>query len=127
MIKVIASDRLSNPIDSRTDEAISEPFTVSNKPPNVAAFEKTLTVQVDKSARMEGVAYHDLVGIAGVQYKVGPEDWASAAATDGIFDSQFEPFVITTQPLAKGEHTIEVKAIDRAGNSATTKTTVKIK
>jgi len=126
LIKVVGSDALGNPTDPLTDEEISEPLIVSNKSPKVAAFKKTMTVQADKTARLEGVAYHELVEIAGVQYKVGSDDWAAAAATDGIFDSLIEPFAITTQPLTSGEHTVEVKAIDEAGNSATTKLTVKV-
>lgn len=126
LVKVVASDRISNPTDALTAEAISEPIVLSNKAPRVSAFKKTITIQSDNSARIEGVAYHDFVGLAGVQYKVDADDWAAAAATDGIFDSKFETFVITTQPLSKGDHIMEVKAVDQAGNAATTKVTVKV-
>ena len=126
LIKVVASDRLSNPIDALTGEAVCEPIIVTNKAPKVFAFKKTLTVRPDKSATVEGFARQELVGIAGVQYKTGTSEWAAAAAADGIFDSNFEAFTIMTQPLKKGEHVIEVKALDQAGNSATTKVTAKV-
>lgn len=126
LIKVVASDRVSNPADTLTAEAISEPIILSNGLPRVRAFTKTITVQSDNSARIEGSAYHNFVGLAGVQYKVGSGDWAAAAASDGIFDSMFETFVITTQPLSKGSHTVEVKAVDQAGNAATTEVNVKV-
>ncbi len=109
-----------------TDEVVSESITVTNQAPEVVVFKKTLTVQADKSVSVEGFARQDLVGVAGVQYRIGSDDWASAAASDGIFDSGFEAFTITTQPLGEGEHTIEVKAINQAGNSATTEVTAKI-
>jgi len=126
LIKVVASDRLSNPVDALTGEAVCEPIVVTNKAPEVFAFKKTLTVLADKSVTLEGFARQELVGIAGVQYKTGSSEWAAAAASDGIFDSNFEAFTITTQPLKKGEHVIEVKALDQAGNSATTKVTAKV-
>jgi len=126
LIKVVGSDRLCNPSDPLQGEVICDPITVCNKPPKVVAFKKTLTVQADKSVRVEGVAYHDMVGIAGVQYKVASEDWAAAAPSDGIFDTPFETFVITTRPLPKGNHKLDVKAIDQAGNAATTKVKVKV-
>lgn len=121
LVKIVASDRISNPVGALTDEAISDPITVTNSAPKVIAFKKTLTIQADKSVRIEGFATQDITGIAGVQYRIDSDDnWASAAASDGIFDSGFESFVVTTQSLSKGEHTIEIKAIDQAGNAATT-------
>ncbi|MBP6963465.1 MAG: hypothetical protein KBC96_03565 [Armatimonadetes bacterium] len=125
-VKVVASDRTSSPTDAMTAEAISEPIIVCNKLPRVTAFKKTMTVLSDSSARIEGAAYHDLVGIAGVQYKVDTGDWAAAAPDDGIFDSTFESFAVTTQVLVKGAHTVEIKAVDQAGNATTTKVTVNV-
>jgi len=37
---------------------------------------------------------------------------------DGIFDSEMESFSITSIPVAKGSHKLELKAINGAGNSA---------
>lgn len=126
LVKVVASDRLSNPTDIMTGEAITDPIVLSNKTPRVSAFKKTITVQADRSAKIEGAAYHESMGLAGVQFKVDSADWAAAAANDGIFDSTFETFVITTQPLSVGNHTVEVKVVDQAGNAATSKVTVKV-
>ncbi|MDH7480822.1 MAG: SpoIVB peptidase S55 domain-containing protein [Armatimonadota bacterium] len=126
LIKIVASDRTSNPIDPLTVEAISEPFIVTNKAPKVYAFKKTLTILADRSVRVEGVTFHDVVGVAGVQFKVDSGDWMAAAASDGIFDTQFETFVVVTQPLDKGKHTVEIKSIDQAGNAASTKLEVEI-
>lgn len=126
IVKVVGSDTISNPVDAMTGETVSEAITVCNKKPKVVGFKKTITVQPDKSVKFDGFAQQDLVGIAGVQYRIGTGDWISAAASDGIFDSGFEAFTVTTQPLAKGEYTIEVKAIDQAGNSTMSKLTAKV-
>lgn len=127
MFKVVGSDRLSNPAGALTDEAISRPVFVCNKSPRLVAFKSTLTVQADKSVKIEGSSHQDLIGIAGVQYKIDKEnDWAAAAPNDGIYDSGFEGFTIVTQPLGIGLHTIEIKSIDQAGNSASTKIDVKV-
>ena len=122
----MASDKLSNPTGALTGESVSEPLVVSNKPPTVLLFKKDITVQPDKSVKLEGAGFHSMIGIAGVQYRVGNGDWTAAAADDGIFDTAFESFSIVTQPLPKGSHTIEVKAIDQAGNSASAKVSVKV-
>lgn len=127
MIKVVVSDRSSNPVGYMTEEKAAGPITVSNKPPQVYAFEKELNIKDDHSVTFSGYACHDVIAIAGVQYKVGNGDWMAAAASDGMFDWMSEPFEIETQPLAKGKHTIEVKAIDAAGNSAITKVTVEVR
>ena len=126
MLKVVGSDKAANPTDALTGEAISDPITVCNKPPKISAFKKTVTVQADKSVTLEGFALQDVIGIAGVQYRIGTGDWASAIPSDGMFDSGFEAFTIKTDPLEKGDYTIEVKAISEAGKSAATKLPVKI-
>lgn len=127
MIKVVVSDRASNPVGYLTDEKIVGPITVSNKPPQIYVFKKDIKVNDDRSVTFSGYAYHDTIALAGVQYKVGNDDWMAAAASDGMFDSMSEPFVIETQQLAKGKHEVEVKAIDTAGNSATAKVTVEVR
>ena len=126
LIKVVASDRVSNAVGSLTDEKVVGPVTVANKPPRVVAFQKSLKVNPDGTAKVDGYAYDNLVPLAGVQYKVDTGDWMAAAADDGIFDSPSEAFTITTQALAKGKHTIEVKAINAAGSSATAKVTADV-
>ena len=126
LIKIVGSDKLSNPTDAMTSEAVTEPIVVVNKAPKILTLKKTVTVQADKSVRLEGIAWQRMVGITGVQYKVDSGDWTAAAASDGIFDTQLEGFVLTTEKQNKGDHTIEIKVIDQAGNSATTKVKAKV-
>ncbi len=127
MIKVVATDRVSNASGFQTGEKVVGPVVVANTPPRVSVFKKTVTVAVDGTVSVEGYAYGNNVALAGVQFKVDSGDWMSASATDGIFDTTSEAFTITTDALSKGAHTIEVKAIDAAGNSAADKVTANVK
>ena len=127
MVKVVVSDRLSNPVDALTGEAVSEPFTVVNKAPKLSLLKRTLSIEPDNGAKVQGFASQDLIAITGVQYRIDSTgDWTAAAPDDGIFDSSLESFTIKTLPLEKGEHTLEVKAIDQAGNSTTATLKVKV-
>jgi len=126
MIKVVASDRVSNGEGYLTAEKVSEPFVVANKPPRLILFAKSLAVQPDKSVLLSGYTYSKLAEIAGVQYRIDGGDWMAAAPDDGIFDSTAEQFTVRTLALEPGERTIEVKAVDAAGNAATASTKVKI-
>lgn len=126
VLKVVASDKTSNPSGALTAEKISDQIVVENKPPMVLLFNKTLTIQSDKSVKVEGMAWQRLVFIANAQYRVDAGPWIAVAASDGIFDSRMEGFTVTTAPLTKGDHSVEVKVYDAAGNTATQKKPVKI-
>lgn len=126
VIKVVASDKPGNPEDALSGDDVSDEFTVCNTPPNLNVFSKTITVGSDNAVTAEGLAYHGMIAVAGVQYRVDGGDWTAVAASDGIFDSGSEPFVIRTEPLSKGSHKVDVKAVDEAGNSKETKFDVKV-
>lgn len=125
-IKIVASDRASNAVGFLTNEKVVGPVIVSNKPPKVDVYKSQIKVNGDRSVNFNGSAYHESAAIAGVQYKVDSGDWMATAATDGMFDSISEQFEVVTQPLDMGKHTIEVKAIDAAGNSSSTKVVLDI-
>ncbi|MEN6521019.1 MAG: SpoIVB peptidase S55 domain-containing protein [Armatimonadota bacterium] len=116
-IKVVASDRVSNAVGFLTGEKVVGPIIVSNRPPKVEVLKKDAKIGSDRSVSFNGSAYNDSIAIAGVQYRIDNGDWMAAAAADGIFDSPTEPFVVVTQPVDLGKHTVEVKVIDAAGNS----------
>ncbi|MHB0999501.1 MAG: SpoIVB peptidase S55 domain-containing protein [Armatimonadota bacterium] len=126
LIKVVCSDKLSNPVDPLSAEAISDTVAIINKAPKLFVFKKSMTVQADKSVKIDGAAYQDLAAVTGIQYKVDSGDWTAAVPSDGIYDTVFEAFSIVTQPLDTGDHAIEIKAIDQAGGSATSKIPVKV-
>lgn len=69
------------------------------------------------TVRMDGVAYHlRNQAITQVQYRIDGGVWERAEATDGAFDSDYEPFVLPLASLGPGVHLIEARAVDVAGN-----------
>ena len=129
LLKVTASDRPSNAQSALTGEKVSGEFRIANRPPTLVLFRRALTVLADRSVRVEGIALHGgSVAVRGVQYRVdGTGEWLTASAQDGIFDSNSEPFVVVTEPLASGSHRIEVQAQDEAGNTAVQTATVTVR
>jgi hypothetical protein len=100
---------------------------VANTLPRVSAFQKELKINTDKTVTVNGYAYHNTIPLSGVQFRIDDNgDWMAAAATDGMFDSLSEAFIVSTLPLKTGKHTINIKAIDAAGNSADTNVTADI-
>ena len=125
-IKVVASDRTSNAIDPRSEDVISEPFVVCNTAPKVTLYARAVEVKGAGSATIKGAASSKLVEVTGVQYRVDGGAWAAAAPADGVFDSPYEQFTITTDSLAVGDHKVEAEAIDAAGNASTATVDVKV-
>jgi len=125
--KVIASDRPSNAVGALSAEAISETVTICNTPPVIVMLADTQKIGGDGSVAIEGVALQREVPITAVQFRVDGGDWLAAAPADGIFDSTMERFRIQTGPLAKGAHSIEVKAFNAAGGTSTEKRSVEVK
>lgn len=126
LIKVVASDKTSNPVGALTDEKVVGPLIVANKPPTLFAFKKDITINPDNSVSVDGYTF-DLIPISGVQYKIDDGEWQAAEPKDGIFDSTAEPYMVNTAVLEKGNHTIEIMSINAVGMSTTTKVTAEIK
>jgi hypothetical protein len=119
LVRVVASDKLANPTEPQTGEQVSAPFRIVNKAPTVTV-SGSPNVQTDRTVKMEGTAAHPSEAqIRAVQYRVNNGEWASARATDGIFDSRTESWAIQTAVLPSGSHTIEIQAVDEAGNAQT--------
>lgn len=114
LIKVVASDRASNPANAHTVEQIVGPIFICNTPPRLTLANDPL-VMPDRTVHLNGETAAG-IPISGVDYRVDKAEWVSAAAQDGIFDSERERFEIRTPPLEAGEHTLEVRAVDAAGN-----------
>ncbi len=69
---------------------------------------------------INGTAYHLEGGtVASVEYRINGGDWQPAGAQDGDFDSDYEPFTISTDSLAAGTYLIEARAADGEGNTET--------
>lgn len=121
-IKVTASDRPSEPVDTMHGDSQSGVFTVDNTAPVLKV--DPAAIAADKTVTIDGVATSGLAFVKAVQFDVDGGDSMSAAANDGLFDSSNEPFTITTIPLASGSHKVDITAFDWAGN--TTSTTVNV-
>ena len=118
-IRVIASDKPSNPADALTAQSISSPFQVANTPPTLTL--GAYTLNPDKTATIHGVAQTKTAFVRAVQGRIDNGDFVAALADDGLFDSTREPFTVTIGPFSPGPHTIEVQVIDQAGNYTGTK------
>ncbi|HLJ56907.1 MAG TPA: hypothetical protein VKT77_17840, partial [Chthonomonadaceae bacterium] len=125
-LKVIASDRLSNPTDPLTATAISEPFTIANALPKIG-ISGTPVVAADRTVTIRGIASQALVGVVAVQVRVDGGDWIAAVPQDGLFDGPREPFQFVSAPLTPGKHTLDVEAFNAAGQKALEKVEVVVR
>ncbi|MBM3131268.1 MAG: hypothetical protein FJ009_21925 [Chloroflexi bacterium] len=56
--------------------------------------------------------------ITQVRYRVDYGAWSNATANDGAFNSYTESFKLTTAPLTRGTHTVEIRGLNSVGNYA---------
>jgi sugar lactone lactonase YvrE len=118
LVKVVATDRASNPTEPLSVEKVSEPVIVVNQPPVVFVMTSDLSYTPEKQAVVVGLSRSHRISLKGAQYRVDDGDWNAIDAADGIWDSAMEPWRITTESLKPGEHTLQVKTVDAAGNAA---------
>jgi len=113
-LKIVAKDELDNAAeDVLSVERISPEFYVDNTPPRVSALKVSVK---GKKAEVRGEAQDATGNILEVEYAVDDKDWKRAAAVDGIFDSPKEEFLVQTDELDSGLHTIAVRAFDSEKN-----------
>jgi hypothetical protein len=105
-------------MEPQTDEVISDPVVVANRPPRVVCFSRSTKVGADRKALVAGIA-ESRVPIQGAQYRLNGGDWTALAPSDGIWDGRFESWSLTTAALPSGRQRLELKLVDVAGNVAT--------
>jgi hypothetical protein len=123
-IRIIVSDAAANPPGSGfTGQKESAPFDVDNTPPSVS----------DVGARVAGKAVDvqatvtDASSVIGeTAYAVDAGDWTVILPEDGIADSTKESYRFSVTGLAAGEHSVVIRARDRAGNVSAGKAVVTI-
>lgn len=125
LIRVVATDKASNPSEPLTAVAVSEPFIVSNEAPQLFVFERGIAVDAGKNAAITGFSA-GRVSLKGAQYRLGTGDWFAIDPEDGLWDSAFETFRFTVPGCPSGEQTLEVRLVDAAGNASTSKVKFKV-
>lgn len=126
LVKVIGSDKTSNASSALTAEAISEPFTVCNSAPKLTLLKSSTEVKASGSATISGSAASKKLEIVGVQFRVDGGSWMAVTPDDGVFDSDYEAFKVTTDNLSAGKHKVEVQAVDSAGNASNSSVDVSV-
>ncbi|MCS7253456.1 MAG: SpoIVB peptidase S55 domain-containing protein [Armatimonadota bacterium] len=117
-LRVIVSDRISNPVDAEQAERIVYPIVVDNTPPEIwypAPGEK-LTEPPKKLKCYDATTF-----IASAEYRVDGGEWIAAACSDGVFDSKVEDVLVDISRLPAGKHSLELRVRDGAGNERVTK------
>lgn len=123
LIKVMASDKLSNPSDlALSGEDISEPFTIDNTAPTIV--ELKANPIADAKFEVGAIAEDKTSYISEAQYSVDAGEWQLVFPTDQIFDQNREHFSFTTKTLEKGEHSIVLRVSDGEKNATSAKIVV---
>jgi len=126
LIKVVASDRLSNPPHlALSAEKTSRPFVVDNTPPQVGRLkiEQLPEGRIVVSGELEDATSP----LKKAEYSIDSGEWLVIFPTDGIFDSKKESFRFATEALSQGEHTLVIRATDFRNNVGTGKAVVQLK
>jgi hypothetical protein len=96
---------------------------VDNTPPVVSDLKARLN---GRSAEIS-VAVTDSFSVVGeTAYSIDAGDWTLVVPEDGIADSTREAYRFSTKELSQGEHSVVVRARDRAGNVSAGKVIVRV-
>ena len=116
-IRVRASDAPGNAVGEELEaEAVSEPFTVDNAPPQVTALDLRGEA---RAVALSGRAEDAQSILVRVDVAVDEEDWREVAPEGGLADQRALSFRVRLPDLEPGEHTVAVRVVDQAGNGAT--------
>ena len=123
VVRVVASDRPSNPDDQvLEDELISKPFVIANSSPAVnwqsASGQGPGPIKFEASTRSSTI--HQ------VEYSVDADDWRILFPEDGIADGTSEQFELKLKDLGAGDHVLTVRVVDSVGNIGTGKLNISI-
>ncbi len=111
LVQVTASDERANGEDETlTSVQTSDPILVDNKKPELSG----VTI---KYPQVTGTARDSFSPLTELSYSLDGGDWQPVAAKDGVFDDTTEEFSFKLKAgLARGTHTVAVRAVDSADN-----------
>lgn len=120
-VRVTASDERANSTSrSRTRPRTSVPVLVDHNKPSFVGLRVRGTVAT-------GLVRDSFSRITGISYSVDGKRWYQADALDGNFDQEAERFSFRLPKLARGVHTLLVRAYDAAGNAQVVKRSLRIR
>ncbi|GIK38471.1 MAG: hypothetical protein BroJett011_23040 [Chloroflexota bacterium] len=114
LLEVAAFDSAGNVSDPFVSSAVIIPNPL-DPGPNTELYTPDNTV-ANQAFTLNGVAYHAQKGhIAQVEFRVNRGPWQPAQAQDGLFDDDYEPFIVSLNLPEAGTYLIETFATDTEG------------
>ncbi|MBU0703314.1 MAG: hypothetical protein KKC18_05550 [Chloroflexi bacterium] len=116
-LEVVAVDSAGNVSEANATETISILDPVDGGL-NTELHQLSGAASTGNPVNINGTAYHLQGGIVtNVEYRINGGPWQSVEAQDGAFDSDYEPFTLSTDSLEAGTYLIEARAADAEGNT----------
>ncbi len=128
-IRVRATDSPSNPPGAeKIALRLSAAFDVDTTPPVVGSprFRPGARSRGAGAGEVEVTVSDTFSPIGDVAWSLDAGPWVPVHPVDGIADSKEESFRFTVDGLAPGEHTVTVRATDRAGNTGASRVVLRI-
>jgi len=120
VVHVAASDERAQPAERALSSGYdSEPLLIDNRKPLV----RGLTARYPA---LQGTAQDDASPITQLEYAVDGGDWQPFSPSDGIADELSEPFAVQLPRLARGTHSVVVRATDSADNAGVADVVIKV-
>lgn len=123
IIKITASDAPENAAgEALSGERLSEPVDIDNTPPVV----RIAGGQAANATVATAFDVDDATGkIKRADFSVDGGPWIPLFPDDGIADSGHERYTVPLSALARGEHTVSLRAFDSSGNVGTLSMTLR--
>ena len=123
-VKVVASDRPSNPAQQALEsELVSKPLVIANASPVL----ELAAPQVEGGRTVLKFKAHSQASVIHqTEYSVDSGEWNILFPEDGIADSDSEEYTLRTEEIEPGEHDITIRVVDSVGNIGTGRTSISI-
>lgn len=116
-VRVKASDAEVNAIgEGLAAEAVSEPFTIDNTPPQVSSLSASPGA---KGVVVEGAAVDGEGWLQRLDLSTDDGPWHPVSPDGGLSDAPRLTFRATLDTLSPGPHLVSLRAVDAAGNAST--------